>query len=168
MVVFPEPLRESIYFLLPRIDEGIAQIGFDQWWVYILNTQGTLSVFPVSALSDEYMAKNTNWRLCAEGVRKFGLFKNRLFVIDKEWSKIKTGHAPSINNFWAEEEETAYRPRGIDTLFDVETLVPLQGEDFLVALVGENNMALLTDEGVSKPYEGFLDDGKSHWIGSKS
>ncbi len=166
MVVFPEPLRESIYFLLPRIDEGIAQIGFDQWWVYILNTQGTLSVFPVSALSDEYMAKNTNWRLCAEGVRKFWLFKNRLFVIDKDGQKIKTGDIPSINNFWAEGEETAYKPRDIDMPFDVETLVPLQGEDFLVALVGENNMALLTDEGVSDLYEEFLEGGKSHWIGS--
>ena len=100
------------------------------------------------------------------GVRKFWLFKNRLFVIDKDGQKIKTGDIPSINNFWAEGEETAYKPRDIDMPFDVETLVPLQGEDFLVALVGENNMALLTDEGVSDLYEEFLEGGKSHWIGS--
>lgn len=164
MVVFPDPLHESVYFLLPRIDEGITQIDFDQWWIYVLNTQGILSVFPVSALSDEFMAKNINWRLCAEGVQKFWLFKSQLLVIDEDGLKI--GDTPSIHNFWAEGEETAYKPREVDTPFDVETLVPLQGEDFIVALVGKNNMALLTDEGVSVPYEGFLGDGKSHWVGS--
>ncbi|MDE2725795.1 MAG: hypothetical protein OXI59_20700, partial [Gemmatimonadota bacterium] len=166
MVVFPNPLREGIPFFVSRITEGIAQVCFDQWWVYVLNTQGTLYVFPVSALSDEYMARNTNWRPYAENVHKFWLFKNRLFVIDKESKKIKTGDIPSISNFWAEGEEIAYNPRDIDTPFDVETLVPLQGEDFMVALVGKNNMALLTDEGVSEPYGAFLDDGKSHWVGS--
>ena len=166
MVVFPDPLREGIPFFLPRITEGIAQVGFDQRWVYVLNTQGTLSVFPVSALSDEYMARNTNWRPYAENVHKFWLFKNRLFVIDKESKKIKTGDITSISNFWTEGEETAYKPQKINTPFEVETLVPLQGEDFLVALLGKNQMVLLTDEGVSESYEGFLDDGKSHWVGS--
>lgn len=166
MVVFPDPLRESIYFLLPHITKEIVQVGFDQWWVYVLNTQGILSVFPVSALSSDYMAMNTKRRLCTEGVHKFWLFKNRLLVSEKDGQKIKVGDAPSISNFWVEGEETIYNPREIDTPFDVETLVPLQGEDFIVALVGKNNMALLTDEGVSVPYEGFLEDGKSHWVGS--
>ena len=167
MVVFPGPLHENIPVFLSRITEGIAQVCFDQWWVYVLNTQGNLFVFPVSALSSDYMAMNTKWRLCAEGVHKFWLFKNRLFVIEKDSQKIKIGDAPSISDFWTEGEETAYKPREIDTPFDVETLVPLQGEDFLVALVGENNIALLTDEGVvSDLYEEFLKDGKSHWVGS--
>ena len=164
IVIFPNPLRGSTPFFLPRITEGIAQIRFDSWWVYVLNTQGTLSVLPVPALSNEYMAKNTNWRPHAENVHKFWLFKNRLFVIDKESKKIKSGDIPSISNFWTEGEETAYNSSEIETRFEVETLVPLQGEDFLVALVGKNQMALLTDEDVSEPYEGFLDGGKSHWI----
>ena len=166
MVVFPDPLRESTPFFLPRITEGIAQVRFDQRWVYVLNTQGTLSVLPVPALSSDYMAKGTNWQPYAKNLHKFWLFKNRLFVIDKDSRKIKTGDTPSINNFWTEGEETAYKFQDIDTPFDVETLVPLQGEDFLLALVGQKNMALLTDEGVSDPYEGFLEDGKNHWVGS--
>lgn len=164
IVIFPNPLRESTPFFSPRITEGIAQVRFDQRWVYVLNTQGTLSVLPVPALSNEYMTKNTNWQPYAENVHKFWLFKNRLFVIDKESKKIKTGDIPSISNFWTEGEETAYNSSEIETRFEVETLVPLQGEDFLVALVGKNQMALLTDEDVSEPYEGFLDGGKSHWI----
>ena len=164
MVVFPDPLCGSTPFFLPRITEGIAHVGFDQWWVYVLNIQGTLSVFPVSALSNEYIAKKTNWQPYVENVHKFWLFKNRLLVLDEAGCKI--GDTPSIHNFWAEGEETAYKSRGIDTPFDVETLVPLQGEDFLLALIGENNIALLTDKSVSKPYKGFLDDGKSHWVGS--
>ena len=166
MVVFPDPLHESIYFFLPRITEGIAHVCFDQWWVYVLNTQGTLSVFPVSALSGDHMVRGKIWWPYAENVQKFWLFKNRLFVIDKDGRKIKIGDTPSINNFWAKGEETTYKPREIDTPFDVETLVPLQGEDFLLALVGENNMVLLTDESVSDIYEGVLEGGKSHWIGS--
>lgn len=166
IVVFPNPLRESISFLLPHITEGIAQIGFDQWWIYVLNTQGTLSVFPVSALCGDHMVRGKKWSRCAENVQKFWLFKNRLFVIDKDSQKIKIGDTPSINNFWAEGEEAVYKPREIDTPFDVETLVPLQGEDFLLALVGENNMALLTDEGVSEPYKEPLDGKEYHWIGS--
>ncbi len=166
IVVFPNPLRESIYFLLPRITEGIAQVRFDQWWVYVLNTQGILSVFPVSALSGDHMVRGKKWWPYAENVQKFWLFKNRLFVIDKDGRKIKMGDTPSINNFWAEGEETAYKPQGIDMSFDVETLVPLQGEDLLLVLVGEKNMALLTDEGVSDLYEEFLEGGKSHWVGS--
>ncbi len=166
MVVFPDPLHESIYFFLPRITEGITQVGFNQWWVYVLNTQGTLSVFPVSALGGDHMVRGKIWSPYAENVQKFWLFKNRLFVIDKDGRKIKMGDTPSINNFWAKGEETTYKPREIDTPFDVETLVPLQGEDFLLALVGENNMVLLTDEGVSDIYEGVLEGGKSHWIGS--
>ena len=165
MVVFSDPLHESTsfdLFDLSRVIKGIVQVGFDQWWVYVLNSQGTLSVFPVSALSNEYMAKNTNWRLCAEDVHKFWLFKNCLFVIDEDGLKI--GDTPSVHNFWAEKEKIAYKFQDIDTPFDVETLVPLQGEDFMVVLVGKNQMALLTDEGVSEPYEGFLDGGKSHWI----
>ncbi len=164
MVVFPNPLREGIPFFLSRIIGGIVQVCFDQWWVYALNTPGTLYVFPVSALRDEYMARNTKWRPYAENVHKFWLFKNRLFVIDKESKKIKTGDIPSISNFWTEGEETAYNLSEIETRFEVETLVPLQGENFLVALVGKNQMALLTDEDVSEPYEGFLDSGKNHWI----
>ena len=166
MVVFPDPLRESIYFLLPRIDEGIAQVDFDQWWVYVLNTQDTLFVFPVSALSGDHMVRGKKWSCCAENVHKFWLFKNRLFIIDKESKKIKTGDIPSISNFWTEGEETAYNPSEIETRFEVETLVPLQGEDFLLALVDTNNMALLTDESVPVSYEGFLGDVKSHWVGS--
>ena len=166
MVVFPSPLRKGISFFLSRIIEGIVQVCFDQWWVYVLNTQGNLYVFPVSALSDEYMARNTNWRPYAENVHKFWLFKSRLLVIDKESKKIKTGDIPSISNFWTEGEETAYNPSEIETRFEVETLVPLQGEDFLVAFVGKNQMALLTDEDVSEPYEEFLEEGKSHWVGS--
>lgn len=166
MVVFPNLLHENIPVFLPRITEGIAQVCFDQWWVYVLNTQDNLFVFPVSALSSDYMAMNTKWRLCAEGVHKFWLFKNRLFVIEKDSQKIKIGDAPSISDFWTEGEETAYKPREIDTPFDVETLVPLQGEDFLLALLGDNNMTLLTDEGVLDLYEEFLEDGKSHWVGS--
>lgn len=166
MVVFPDPFRESTPFFLSHITEGIAQVRFDQWWIYVLNTQGNLYVFPVSALSSDYMAMNTNWWPCAENVQKFSLFKNRLLVLDETSRRIKIGDTPSIYNFWAEREESAYKPREIDTPFDIETLVPLQGEDFIVALVGKNNMALLTDEGVSEPYEGFLDDGKSHWVGS--
>ena len=168
IVVFPDPLHERLPFFLPRITEGIAQVGFDQWWVYVLNTQGTLSVLPVPMLSNEYMTKNTNWQPYAENVHKFWLFKNRLFVIDKDGRKIKTGDTPSINNFWTEGEKTAYKPQDIDMPFDVETLIPLQGEAFLLTLVGENNMALLTDEGVSEPYdyEGLLEGGKSHLVGS--
>ena len=166
MEFFPNPLRESTPFPLPRIIEGIAQVGFDQWWVYVLNTQGILSVFPVSALSGDHMVRGKIWWPYAENVQKFWLFKNRLFVIDKDGRKIKMGDTPSINNFWRKGEETTYKPREIDTPFDVETLVPLQGEDFLLALVGENNMVLLTDEGVSDIYEGVLEGGKSHWIGS--
>ena len=165
MVVFPDPLREGIPFFLSRIDEGIVQVCFDQWWVYVLNTQGTLFVFPVSALSNEYMAKNRNWQPYAENVHKFWLFKNRLLVFDEAGRRIKIGDIPSIHSFWAEEEKIAYKSQDIDAPFDVETLIPLQGEDFLLVLVGENNMALLTDEGVSDPEE-FLEDGKSHWIGS--
>ena len=113
------------------------------------------------------MAQNTNWQSYAENVQKFWLFKNRLLVLDEAGHQIKVGDTPSINNFWSEEKETIYMSQEIDTPFDVETLIPLQGEDFMVALVGKNNMALLTDEGVSEPYEGFLDDGKrSHWVGS--
>ena len=166
IVFFPNPLRESTPFFLPRITEGIAQVRFDQWWVYVLNTQGTLSVFPVSALSGDHMVRGKIWWPYAENVQKFWLFKNRLFVIDKDGRKIKMGDTPSINNFWTEGEKTAYKPQDIDTPFDVETLVPLQGEDFLLVLVGENNMALLTDEGVSEPYEGLLEGGKSHLVGS--
>ena len=164
IVVFPDPLHERLPFFLPRITEGISQVRFDQRWVYVLNTQGTLSVLPVPALSNEYMTKNTNWQPYAENVHKFWLFKNRLFVIDKESKKIKTGDIPSISNFWTEGEETAYNCSEIETRFEVETLVPLQSEDFLVALVGKNQMALLTDGGVSESYEWFLDGGKSHWI----
>lgn len=166
VVVFPDPLHENIPVFLPRIPEGIAHVCFDQWWVYVLNTQGTLSVFPVSALSNQFMANNTKWRSYAENVQKFWLFKNRLLVIEKDGPKIKRGDAPSISDFWTEGEKTAYKPREIDTPFDVETLVPLQGEDFLLALVDTNNMALLTDESVPVSYEGFLGDVKSHWVGS--
>ena len=104
-----------------------------------------------------------------KNVQKFWLFKNRLLVLDEaDRRKIKIGDTPPIHNFWSEGEETAYKPREINTPFDVGTLVPLQGEDFMVALVGGNQMVLLTDEGGSEPYKGFSDDGKSYWVGIKS
>ncbi len=166
MVVFPNPLHESTPFFLSHITEGIAEVRFDQCWIYVLNTHGNLHVFPVSALCSDYMAMSTNWWPCAENVQKFWLFKNRLLVLDEANRRIRIGDTPSINNFWVEGEETAYKPREIDTPFDIETLVPLQGGDFMVALVGEYNMALLTDDGVSEPYEGFEEGGKSHCVGS--
>ncbi|MCY3666193.1 MAG: hypothetical protein OXH81_11080 [Gemmatimonadetes bacterium] len=163
--VFPDPLRESNPFSLPRISEGIAQARFDQWWVYVLDRQGTIFVFPVSALGDRNMCRNIEWRRCAKGVDKFWLFGNRLLILDTE-GKIKIGDVPSISDFWAEEREIIYSPSERETPFAVETLVPLRGEDFLLALVGENKMALLSDEGVSSPYEGVVNSEGNHWIGS--
>ena len=161
---FPDPLfRESRSFDLPRIDKGIDQVRFDPWWVYALDAQGTLFVFPTSALSDEYMARNTQWRLCAEKVHKFWLFKDRLLVLGEEGREIKIGNIPSIPNFWA-EEEMDYKPIKMETPFEVETLVPLHGRNFQAALVGKNKMALLSDESISKPCEVSLDG--DHWIGS--
>ena len=156
MTAFPDPLCESSSFDLPRIDNGIAQVRFDQWWVYVLDAQGTLFVFPTSALRDEYMARSTEWRRCAENVHKFWLFKDRLIVLGAEGRKIKMGKVPSIQNFW-DKKEMDCESQKIETPFEVETLVPLQGRDFLVALVGKDKMALLSDEGVSDPYEGVLD-----------
>lgn len=156
MTAFPDPLRESSSFDLPRIDKGIAQVRFDQWWVYVLDAQGTLFGFPTSALRDESMARSTEWRRCAENVHKFWLFKDRLIVLGEEGRQLKMGKVPAIQNFW-QKKEMDYEPQKIETPFEVETLVPLQGKDFLLALVGKDEMALLSDEGVSDPYEGVLD-----------
>ncbi len=165
MVVFPDPLCNDSSFELPRISKGIAQVRFDPWWVYVLDTQGTLFVFPVSALSPEYMAPNTGWQRCAEGVHKFWLLKKQLLVLDKAGRQLKIGAIPSLSHFWAEDEEIICEPSKMETPFEVETLVPLRGEDFLLALIGKNQMALLSDEGVSDLYDEFLGDGGDHWIG---
>ena len=156
MTAFPDPLRESSSFDLPRMDKGIAQVRFDQGWVYVLDALGTLFVFPTSALRDGSMARSTKWRRCAENVHKFWSFKDRLIVLGEEGRQIKMGARPVVQNFWR-EKEMGYEPQKIEPPFEVETLVPLQGRDFLVALVGNNQMALLSDEGVSDPYEGFVD-----------
>lgn len=159
---FPDPLRESRSFELPRLDNEIAQVGFDPWWVYVLDIQGALFVFPTSALSDEPMARNTGWRRCAEKVRNFWPFKDRLLVLGEEDRQIKMGEIPSVTN-WA-DGEIDYEPKKMETPFEVETLVPLQGGDFQAMLVGNDKMALLSDKGVSESREVSLDGG--HWIGS--
>ena len=159
---FPNPLRESRSFELPRLDNGIAQVRFDPWWVYVLDIQGALFVFPTSALSDELMARNTEWRRCAEKVRNFWPFKDKLLVLGTEDRQIKMGEIPSVANWVAGEMD--YEPIKMKTPFEVETLVPLHGGDFRAALVGNDKMALLSDEGVSESREVPLDGG--HWIGS--
>ena len=160
---FPDPLRESRSFELPRLDNEIAQVRFDPWWVYVLDSQGELSVFPTSALSDELMARNTEWRRCAEKVHNFWSFKDRLLVLGEEDRQIKMGKIPPLPNVWT-GEEMDYKPIKMKTPFEVETLVPLHGGDFRAALVGNDKMALLSDEGVSESREVSLDGG--HWIGS--
>ena len=160
---FPDPLRESRSFELPRLDNEIAQVGFDPWWVYVLDTQGALFVFPTSALSDDFMARNTEWRRCAEKVHNFWSFKDRLLVLGEEDRQIKMGEIPSLPNVWA-DGEMDYKPIKMKTPFEVETLVPLHGGDFRAMLVGNDKMALLSDEGVSESREVSLDGG--HWIGS--
>ena len=159
---FPDPLRENSSFPLPHIDNGIDQVRFDQWWVYVLDGRGTLFGFPTSALRSEDMTRRTEWRLCAEKVHNFWSFKDRLIVLDKEDRKIKMGKIPTPN--FGSGEEMDYKPREMETPFEVETVVPLHGEDFLATLVGNNKMTSLSDEGVSDPREVSLDG--DHWIGS--
>ena len=160
---FPDPLRENSSFELPRIDNGIDQVRFDQWWVYVLDARGTLFGFPTSALRSEDMTRHTNkWRLCAEKVHNFWSFKDRLIVLGEEDRKIKMGKIP-MPNFGA-GEEMDYKPRERETPFEVETVVPLHGGDFRATLIGKNKMASLSDKGVSDPREVSLDG--DHWIGS--
>lgn len=193
MQAFPEPMSDIRSFSLPEIpwadipersivsrpetqrrtgeslDPFLRQVEFDRWWIYALRRDGQLHLFPVSALASEDMAVSTPWVSGLSNIQVFVRAEDHLFLLDQERRTIHVYRVgeEGYRSQW-EDLGDLLTPisESLEIPFSVKEMVPIHGNRPMVGLIGERDMALLSDEGIEHHDQSFRKEGLSQWVGT--